>query len=471
MTRAVKRLIAAGAAAALLGGVYALLLTHPAPSEKDGTTASLTSIDTEDVTNIAVSLRSGEEFSVRCTSDDTGTSYSMRGDKNGAYDQEELSSLLDTVCAVSGTVVDAEETDLADYGLSDEDEVDRITVTQDEDTKTTLLFGLHSDALDGVYCRTEDSTDVVFVSSTTADTLLRPQSDYLSLRVLHTYYSLSSDLNRVTVNALSDGTTLTIERRDTSGLEEDQTSAYSDFVITAPKSCDADDDALSDGILGDLQSGLTAESIAVRKADSDDLAEYGLDNPVSEITLVFENDEDTVLVGKTVGDTTYVMRDGDKTIFACASDSFAFLNEDWTEYRSTKLLAFAKSQLTRAKLTDADGTTHTAKLKYVPADENEDSDTDTMTGTLSGEDLSSEEIDRLYTALTTLYAVTVRDTPVDAGTMMTLTVKLTDGTSHTVSLAKGGSREYFADVDGSGYRYTLSQSDIDALLDAFGLSD
>ena len=94
-----------------------------------------------------------------------------------------------------------------------------------------------------------------------------------------------------------------------------------------------------------------------------------------------------------------------------------------------------------------------------------------MTGTLSGEDLSSEEIDRLYTALTTLYAVTVRDTPADAETLMTLTVKLTDGTSHTVSLAKGGSREYFADVDGSGYLYTLSQSDIDALLDAFGLSD
>ena len=470
MTRAVKRLIAAGAAAALLGGVYALLLTHPAPSEKDGTTASLTSIDTEDVTNIAVSLRSGEEFSVRCTADDTGTSYSMRGDKNGAYDQEELSSLLDTVCAVSGTAVDAGD-DLADYRLSDGDAVDRITVTQGEDTETTLLFGLHADALDGVYCRTEDSTDVVFVSSTTADTLLRPQSDYLSLRVLHTYYSLSSDLDRLTVNALSDGTTLTIERRDTSGLEEDQTSAYSDFVITAPKSCDADDDALSDGILGDLQSGLTAESIAVRKAEEDDLAEYGLDNPVSEITLVFENDEDTVLVGKTVGDTTYVMRDGDKTIFTCASDSFAFLNEDWTEYRSTKLLAFAKSQLTRAKLTDADGTTHTAKLKYVPADENEESDTDTMTGTLRGEDLSSEHIDRLYTALTTLYAVTVRDTPVDVGTMMTLTVKLTDGTSHTVLLAKGGSREYFADVDGSGYLYTLSQSDIDALTDAFGLSD
>lgn len=470
MTRAVKRLIAAGAAATLLGGVYALLLTHPAPSDEDGTTASLTSIDTEDVTNIAVSLRSGEEFSVRCTSDDTGTSYSMRGDKNGAYDQEELSSLLDTVCAVSGTAVDAGD-DLADYGLSDEDEVDRITVTQDEDTKTTLLFGLHSDALDGVYCRTEDSTDVVFVSSTTADTLLRPQSDYLSLRVLHTYYSLSSDLDRLTVNALSDGTTLTIERRDTSGLEEDQTSAYSDFVITAPKSCDADDDALSDGILGDLQSGLTAESIAVRKADSDDLAEYGLDHPTATLILEFANAKETILVGTSDEDTTYVMRDGDKTIFACASDSFAFLNEDWTEYRSTKLLAFAKSQLTRAKLTDADGTTHTAKLKYVPADENEDSDTDTMTGTLSGEGLSSEEIDRLYTALTTLYAVMVRDTPADAETLMTLTVKLTDGTSHTVSLAKGGSREYFADVDGSGYRYTLSQSDIDALLDAFGLSD
>lgn len=470
MTRAAKRLIAAAAAAALLGGMYVLLLTHPAPSDEEGTTASLTRIDTEDVTNIAVSLCGGEEFSVRCSTDDSGTSYVVRGDKNGSYDQAELSSLLDTVCAVSGTAVDAGD-DLADYGLSDEDEVDRITVTQDEDTETTLLFGLHADALDGVYCRTEDSTDVVFVSSTTADTLLRPQSDYLSLSVLHTYYSLSSDLNRLTVNALSDGTTLTIERRDTSELEDNQTSAYSDFVITEPESCDADDDALSDGLLSDLQSGLTAESIAVRKADADDLAEYGLDHPTASLILEFDNAEEAILVGTSDEDTTYVMRDGDDTIFACSSSSFDFLDEDWTEYRSTKLLAFAKSQLTRAKLTDADGTTHTAKLRYVPADENEDSDTDTMTGTLGGEGLSSEEIDRLYTALTTLYAVTVRDTPADAETLMTLTVKLTDGTSHTVSLAKGGSREYFADVDDSGYLYTLSQSDIDALQDAFGLSE
>lgn len=471
MTRAAKRLIAAGAAAALLGGVYVLLLTHPAPSDEDGTTASLTSIDTEEVTNIAVSLSSGEEFSVRCSTDDSGTSYVVRGDKNGSYDQTELSTLLDTVCAVSGTAVDAGEEDLAEYGLSDEDEVDRITVTQDDDSETTLLFGLHSDALDGVYCRTEDSTDVVFVSSSTADTLLSPLSDYLSLHVLHTYYSLSSELNRLTVNALSDGTTLTIERRDTSELEDDQTSAYSDFIITEPESCDADDDALSDGILGDLQSGLTAESIAVRKADEDDLAEYGLDNPTATLTMVFDNDEETILVGTSDEDATYVMRYGDDTIFACSSSAFGFLDEDWTEYRSTKLLAFAKSQLTRAKLTDADGKTHTAKLKYVPADENEESDTDTMTGTLGGENLSSEDIDQLYTALTTLYAVMVRDMPADAETMMTLTVKLTDGTSHTVSLAKGGSREYFADVDDSGYLYTLSQSDIDALQDAFGLSE
>lgn len=471
MTRAAKRLLAAGAAAALLGGVYALLLTHPAPSGEDGTAASLTSMKAEDVTNIAVSLRSGEEFSVRCTSDDSGTSYTVRGDKSGAYDQDELSSLLDTVCAVSGTAVDADEDDLADYGLSDEDTVDRITVTQADDTDTTLLFGMHSDVLDGVYCRAEDSADVVFVPSSTADTLLRPQSGYLSLYVLHTYYSLSSEINRLTVDALSDGTTLTIERRDTSGLEDDQTSAYSDFVITAPAICDADDDALSDGVLGDLQNGLTAQSIAVRDADADDLAEYGLDDPAAKITLVFDNDEDTVLIGDTEDDATYVMRYGGSTIFACSSDSFAFLDEDWTQYRSAQLLAFAKSQLTRAVLTDADGNKHTAKLKYVPADEHEDSDTDTMAGTLDGKDLETEEIDQLYTALTTMYAVTVRDTPADAETMMTLTVRLTDGTSHTVSLAKGGPREYLADVDGSGYLYTLSQSDIDALLDAFGLSE
>lgn len=467
MKRTTKRLLAAGIAVVLLGGAYAFLLTHPEEEETDQETTALTSMEADSITNIAVSLRDGESFSIDCSSDDSGTSYVMADDEDGAYDENQFSSLLNTVCAVSGTLVDASSEDLANYELDNDSILDSITVTQEDGTETTLLFGLHSDALDGTYCRLASSTDVFFVSTETVETLLREQSEYLSVSVLHSYYSLSSDLNRLTVDSLRDGTTLTVERRDTSDLTDAQAEAYSTYVITEPEPCDADDSALSSGLLGDLQTGLTAQAVAAVQATDKQLADYGLDDPVAKLTLTFENAKKVVLIGATDGDSTYVMCRGDDTVYDCSSSAFGFLDEDWTQYRSTQLLAFAKSQLKRASLTYGK-TAHTAKLTYVEADENEEEDVDTMTGTLDGEELETEDIDALYTALTTLNAVSILDDPSDAEAALTLSIKLTDGTKHTLALAKGGSREYFADVDGSGYRYTVSQTDVDMLLSAFG---
>ncbi|MDO5547473.1 MAG: DUF4340 domain-containing protein [Eubacteriales bacterium] len=470
MKRTTKRLLAAGIAVVLLGGAYAFLLTHPKEEDTDGETASLTSIDSDSITNIAVSLRDGEAFSIDCASDDSGTSYVMVDDADGAYDENQFSALLNTVCAVSGTLVDASSDDLENYALDDESSMDAITVTEEDGTATTLLFGLHSDTLDGTYCRLANSTDVFFVSSDTTETLLQEQTDYLSVNVLHSYYSLSSELNQLTVDALGDGTTFTIERRDTGDLTDAQAEAYSTYVITAPESCDADDSALSSGLLSDLQTGLTAQAVVTVQATDKQRSKYGLDDPTAKLTLAFDNAEKVVWIGTTDGDSTYVMCEGDDTIYDCPSSAFAFLDEGWTQYRSTQLLTYAKSQLRRAVLT-ADGTSYTAKLTYVEADENEEEDVDTMTGTLDGEELETEDIDRLYSAMTTLHAVSVLEEPADAEASLTLQIKLSDGTKHTLTLAKGGSREYFADVDGSGYRYTVSQTDVDTLLDAFGAAD
>ena len=58
------------------------------------------------------------------------------------------------------------------------------------------------------------------------------------------------------------------------------------------------------------------------------------------------------------------------------------------------------------------------------------------------------------------------DDPQPADAAITVTVTLTDGTAHTLSFVKGGSREYLADIDGSGYAYGVPQDDVTSILDA-----
>lgn len=467
MTLPNKRLLLPLLAVALLGGVYALLVTHPATDEDDTETVSLTDMDSEEIRKITVSLRNGSSFTVKIKTDDSGTEYTVAGDRSGSYDQNSLSSLLSTACSVSGTLIDPVSTDLDRYGLDEGAEHDVITITQNDGTKNTLIFGLTSDTLGGTYCLTQDSSDVCFVSSSTVETLLQERDSYLSLSVLGSYYTLSSSLTAMTIET-QHGTALSIERRNTDDMDSDVSSAYSTFLLTEPERWDADDDALSSGILSNLQSGLTAQSVAKEHATQSDRKQYGLDEPRAHISLSFSNEDVILLIGNTEDGLVYVMTQGGDTIYCCSAEYFAFLDDlDWTEYRSPYLLAFAKRELQRARLT-YNGHTCTASLTYVPAEENEEEDSDTITGTLDGDTMDSDAINQLYLSLTSLHAISVSEESASGDELLSLTLRLTDGTRHTLSMSKGGSREYLVDVDGSGYRYTISQSDFDSLLESFG---
>lgn len=467
MKRQKKRLIIALIAVIVLGIAYAALMLNPASdSEDEDSSAALTEIDSDSVTKIDVELRDGDSFAIEYETTDDGTTYKMTGgNEDGRYDENVMSELLSTASAVSGTLVEPSCTELDTYGLDSSDAVDTVTVTAD-DKDTTLLFGLTSDALGGTYCRSADNTDVYFVSSDTVETLLAPQDDYLLMQVLTSYYSLSTDMESMTVSDLN-GVKFSVEKRDTGDMDDDVASAYSDYVITAPQSCSANDTALSTGILSDLQDGLTANSIAKSNAKKKDLSKYGLDDPKASIELTFANDSETVLVGDTDGDTTYVMTKGGSTVFCCNSESFAFLDDDsWTDYRSSQLIELAESQMQTVTMTEGKKS-YTAEFEYVPADENEDDDTDKMTGTLDGEEIDEDAISQIYSALTNLDFTAETDPQTADSPLLSLSVTLTDGTEHTLSFIKGGSREYIADVDGSGYIYTVSKADYDTLVAAF----
>lgn len=464
MTNTSKRLLLLAAAVIILGCIYVLLLTHPKSENEDSTSVSLVSIDSDKISQIDVQLDGSDAFRVSVSADGSSTSCTMAsGDTDGTYDSDKMNSLLTTASSVSGTLIEESCTDLGKYGL--ENSQNTVTITQTDGSATTLYLGLQSDVLDGTYCQIDDSSAVYFIPSSTSDVLLQPQIDYLSLLILPTYYSLSNDLQALTVNTLSDGTSFSLKRRDTSELDDSEADLYSRFIITEPQQCDADDSALSNGILGQLQYGLNAEAIADDNAS--DLSRYGLDRPTASVRLKFSGKAQTILVGDTDGDLIYVMRKGDTTVYQCDAKNYAFLSDDWSTYRSSVLLTFPKTQM--QTLTLRQGTSsHTAKITYVPAEENEKADTDMLTGTLDDKELSTEQIDQLYVALTTLRAVSVLETPADgADEILSLSIELTNGSAHHISLCKGGSREYIAEVDGNGFRYTLSQTQIDTLMNAF----
>lgn len=463
MRKNTKRLLAAAAAAAVLGGIYAALLLHPKEDETAEETTSLVSLESDKLASVHVALRDGSSaFTLQFSSDDSGTAYTMTGGNADAdYSETLMETLMTAAGSVSAQPVEQGCADLSKYGLSDSDSTDTVAITDTDGNTTSLTLGLVSDVL-GTYCTVNGGTDVYLLDNDDAQTLTQPQTYYRNLTVLGGYYSLSSELTGLTIDSLRDGTTVALSARDTSGLSDDEADAYSQFVFTKPAACDADDTALTSAVLSGLQSGLTAQSIV--EDNPSDLRKYGLDTPV-RIHLTANNLDKTVLIGDTADDGIYVMLDGGSTVFLSDASDFSFLDGDWTDWRSTTLLPCAMSQVDAVTVTQ-DGDTHTVDFTQVEAEENEDGDTDTTTATLDGDDMTDDALQQFFLAVTSVNYTRLVDDPQPADAAITVTVTLTDGTAHTLSFVKGGSREYLADIDGSGYAYGVPQDDVTSILDA-----
>ncbi len=472
MRKNTRRLLAAVLAVAVLGGAYAALLLNPQQdeTEDDSTTVALVSIDSDDLASVHVTLRDGSsDFTLNFTSDDTGTTYEMAsGETDADYSETLMQTLMSAASAVSAQLVEEDCDDLSKYSLSDSDEVDTIVITDTDDNTVTITFGLVSDVL-GTYCTVDGGSDVYLMDTDSADALIQPQSYYRNLTVLGGYYSLSSEMTSLSFE-MRDGTAVAVSTRDTSDMTDDEADAYSSFIFTEPLSCDADDSAFTSAVLSDLQSGLTAESIV--EDDPDDLSQYGLDDPI-EIHLTCSNLDATVLVGDTTDDDgIYLMLEGDSTVFLSSASYFDFLDEDWSDWRSTTLLPCAMTQVDSIVVTQ-DDTTNTVDFTQVEADENEDADEDTTTATLDGEDMTDDALEQFFLAITSVNYTRLVDDPEEADASITVTVTLTDGTVHTMSFTKGGSREYLVDLDGSGYVYGVHQDDVTSILESLttGSSD
>lgn len=460
MRKDTRRLCIGAAAVVVLGGVYAWLMLHPAEDEDETPSTALVSMDSDDLASVQVSPRDGGSFTVSFSSDDSGTTYTMSGDDLD-YSESLMQSLMEATVSISARPVEEASTSLDEYGLSDDDDTDTVVITDTDGTQTTLTLGLSNDF--GTYCTTGDG-NVYLLDSDTAESLTQPQSYYRNLTILGGYYTLSNELYTLAIDRMADGSSISIEARDTDALDEDAVSAYTDFVFTAPIECDADDSEMS-SMMGNLESGLTADSIV--EDDPDDLSKYGLDDPV-RISMTANNLDATVLVGDTTDDgQIYVMLEGGRTVFSCNASYFDFLNDDWNDWRSTNLLPCALCEIDKIVITNGEET-HTADITHVEADENEDDDTDTETAVLDGNDMTDDELEQLFLAVSSINYNRLVDDPQDASAAqaeVTVTLTMTDGSTRSIAFTKGGSREYLASVDGGAYAYGVPQDDVTSILE------
>ena len=469
MRKNTKRLLLGLVAVAILGGMYAGLLHMPDEQDTSSETKTLVSLDTEKLSSIHVTLSSGDDYTLTSTTKNKKTTYAMSGSQDAsAYSDSLMQNLCSTASSISGQVIETSCEDLSKYGLADSNSVSTVAITDTDGNTTTLRFGVSSDVVSGTYCSIDGKTDVYLVDSDTASALLEQESYYRNLTVLGSYYSLSSELKNLTVDALADGTVLTVQARDTSNIDETTAKAYSDFIFTAPVSCDADDSELKNGLLSDLQTLLTAQSIA--KDNPSDLSQYGLDKPTARVHIKTNSIDATVLIGSTTDDNSgrYVMKEGGSTVFISDASACGFLNDSWSDWRSTNLMPFSLSEVSQITVTQ-DGTTHTIAVTQEISDEDTDSSSSSdvsQTAALDGETMSTEALQQLYAALDSVNYTRILDTPTQQQALATVTLTMTDGSKHSLSFAKGGSREYLVSVDGGAYAYGVQQDELTSITSA-----
>lgn len=458
-----KKLIAAALAVAVLGGLYAWLMLNPAAEEDEDAEQPILSLEKNELSALTVTPAGGTEFTIRLTQDGSTTVYTM-SDSAHDYDDTQMSELVSAVCELSGQKIESGSKRLDTYGL--EKGGTSVRIRQKSGT-STLLLGKENTALGGTYCRLDGSDDVYLLSTDTAAQLTADLISYRQLLVAGGYYDLYSDMDSLTISG-SGRTAIAAGRRSMDGIREDAADAYSDFVFLQPVPCAADDSAFSDGLLTQLQYALTAQSIA--EDDPSDLSRYGLDDPVS-IRIKTDNADFTILVGAADGDGgRYLMREGGSTVFISDASNLEFLDKDWRAYRSDVLLSFGRTELKRITLSEGD-TLH--RVDFSQTDEKDD-DGDTLrttTAKYNGTDMTDDAMDACYTNYSSIRFTEQLDGAPSGSPKYTASVELEDGTRHTVSFVKHGSRTYAANVDGGAEWFSVPQDTVTALLDSMTAGD
>ncbi len=428
-------------------------------------TIPLVDMDSAQVTHILIENEYGE------------TNFEQNGVGEEEWTVTELEGLSQSDTAVSATVniasgLTAQEiaeenpSDLSKYGLSEP--VSRFTVEFSDYDRTTRTFLIGNETPEGD-CRyvCEEGVNTIYTVKSASLTYFLSKPEYFVTLVL---MATPDD------DSWPEIVDLTVERQDLDYVisfrtEEDQTEGLmSAQVMYEPIYMSLNITNSTDVTHG--MWGLTAEDTIIANPGEDDLAQYGLDDPGTTVTLKTDDDKTHVL---TIGDPIYVQdengndtaqiasyyvyltgEEGINSIYQVAADSLP-----WTTF-------LPEDVISNLMTTNAVGTVDTIVYENESGSSVFEIDTDDEGSvtkvTLDGEEVDANLFKTLYQQIITCPTNQVYFEDTDAEPFATLSINVNDGKSDVIEFIRDTNRRVIVKLNGRT-TFRIASTWIDSLED------
>lgn len=241
---------------------------------------------------------------------DASDTFQLDGFLGLQFDQELFSSLVVTTgtpTAMMRVAQDLDEEGFAEYGLDDPQASWTVTTTSGE--KYTIFVGDCLITEGGYYVKYEPRNAVYILSTTLADTVLKP--DYAMLQPLLTAGMSSNNYFLVDEFTVWHGDELFVHVNRVPESEMSNPNAIVEVNLTYPKPETKEaqtlytlNDSLYFEILYNFMA-LSGEQVLAFMPDEDQLAQFGLDEPAYTIRYVFEDYEFILFISARQADGTY----------------------------------------------------------------------------------------------------------------------------------------------------------------------
>ncbi|MCD8094687.1 MAG: DUF4340 domain-containing protein [Ruminococcus sp.] len=450
-------------------------------SEEEDESVQLIDVETDDIAQIYVTNEYG--------------SFTYVGESESGKDAAgiaELEGLTLSTAAVSDIGEDtaqltayklAEEdaTDLSKYGL--DNPASTFEITFRDDTQRTFMIGDNANQNRYRYVYEEGTTDVYMVLETTMTAFLERKEDLLDTTLLA---SSSDDEDEIDFGVLTvsraDLDYDMVFEQDDGSYEKSNENMPSAQVMTSPIFSYLNGTTSSDIIFS--LYGLTAIEAEVIFPDEEDLAEYGLDDPIVTVTFVGDDYDYTLLIGNEYHELndegeeqseasayycTFSGVDGHDCIWKIDASSLPWVDLEPTDVVTTLMTWNMVVDVTEINITgdetvDIDITSEVVEDEDDSDDDDEEEDKEVTAVEIDGEEVDVELFKSLYEYILSCPTTEVWfEDPDEEDSYLTLDIVTEDGGGDTLEFYKDTERRTIVKLNGAT-SYRIQSKWVDRLL-------
>ncbi len=445
MSKKIKALIFGGIAVVVLAAITVILVvTAPSNNEESSfiSTNAIPLIDelSTDVDSLYVKNATGE-YTIETIGEDLWRIKDISDFKSLDYLYQQT---LSNLCTFSATeLIEENCSDLERYGLSDP----YISFVMKFTNGNSYSFHIGAKTADGsnYYLIKDGETDVYLITATSISNLLLSKYSYLDKEVLASFDEEDSEsvphINSVRISRPDLPYEIVIEEVKDGELGENAAS-QSYLVMREPQYARLDESKLQTLIFGNF--GMTAADVVKANITSEDLTEYGFDQPTAVYEMTYDNN---TTVKFTLG-AGFNSADGyqkGQKVSASKIDSYYLIREDVDqiyvisassiEWQDVQPKDFISSTVVMPNILDIDGFDVTVKgttnkIVLTPGEDKDDSST--YTATLNGASIDMDQCRSYLQLLMITNATDIYTGEIKGTEQMSIVYHYKNGTTATV---------------------------------------